>query len=49
MYLLEDVFGDMRTMAGAEDTTGVRGTTMTGAENMMKENEACASRKLVRP
>jgi hypothetical protein len=29
--------------------TGVRGTTMTGAENMMKENEACASRKLVRP
>jgi hypothetical protein len=58
LYLLEDAFGDMRTVTGvtgAEDMTGVKVMTMTGvkdmtrAEDMMREDKACVSRKLVKP
>ena len=59
MYLLEGVFGEIRGVTGgtgpdnltAKDMTVVKGMTMTGGEDMwtMKENEDCASRKLVKP
>jgi len=34
------------TKAEAEDMTGVRGMTMTGTEDVMKEDKPCASRKV---
>ena len=36
MYLLEDVFGDLKGVTGAEDRTGVKGMTMTGMEVMTR-------------
>ena len=34
------------TKAEAEDMTGMRGMTMTGTEDVMKEDKPCASRKV---
>jgi hypothetical protein len=58
LYLLEDVIGEMRDVTGetraedmtAKDMIGVKGMTITGAKDMMSEdNKDCASRKLVKP